>query len=133
MQKKEAEKNTEKTNQLTLNLESTGKKSIESEITYNSLLGLLPKKTTKEYVKEKSIIKKILKLGFSLEDVYKSWIYYKESRDTKFDSYKIFLWQAGKLMHEALFLIKENKSNQEKDFRTTKEYVKTKKPIDYLR
>lgn len=73
---------------------------------HTALLSLLERDLTKkEYMSESAILNKIKKMGYDFKQIYHVWNYYKSS-GREFNSFKIFLWENGKLIKECLPLIK---------------------------
>ena len=96
------------------------------------------KLTQAEYRKETAIIKKIMALGFTEQDILSAWNYYT-GKGQKITSFAFFLWKKGKLITDILHFVRMTKAEVEKvkvdsneDFRAQKKAKKKLTKRDFL-
>lgn len=92
---------------------------------YTALLSRLDRTLEeKEFGKEIAIIKKIMALGFTKQEILGAFNYYANNKGRKIESFAMFLWQKGKLINDVRHLLqvmpekKELKLDPTQDFRT---------------
>lgn len=123
---------------LSLGLENDTKRRFHSK--FSALISLLKiQLAPKDYVKEASLIKNIIKKGFTEKQIYGAYNYYVFTKHRSVNSFALLLWNDCQLVKEAIpyldgkIIVKEHVKLDALDHRTSRDYILRSKTIkDFL-